>query len=68
VEHSSRSTFLGNSLNWLLPVAYAAVVVLVGAFGSGEATGIVAAVGGVLLGCYYAFGRRAAKGARSGDA
>ncbi|MFI7007050.1 hypothetical protein [Streptomyces sp. NPDC050145] len=44
--------------NWWLPTVYAAAIVLTGAVGSGRATGIVAAVGGVLLGLYYGFGAR----------
>ncbi|MEU9458101.1 hypothetical protein ACFVZJ_24535 [Streptomyces sp. NPDC058322] len=47
-----------SGFNWWLPSVYAAAVVLTGALGSGRATGIVAAVGGVLLGLYYGFGSR----------
>ncbi|WP_405684839.1 hypothetical protein [Streptomyces sp. NBC_00057] len=47
-----------SGFNWWLPSLYAAAIVLTGAFGSGKATGIVAVVGGVLLGLYYGFGSR----------
>jgi len=45
-------------LNWLLPCLYAAAIALTASFGNGKATSIVASVGGVLLGLYYAFGSR----------
>ncbi|OIK00029.1 hypothetical protein [Streptomyces colonosanans] len=44
--------------NWWLPSLYAAAIVLTASFGTGSATGIVATVGGVLLGLYYGFGAR----------
>lgn len=44
--------------NVILPVLYALVVVVVGATADGKVTAVVAVVGAVLLGLYFAFGRR----------
>jgi len=44
--------------NWLLPSLYVAAIILTASFGNGRATSLVAAVGGMLLGLYYAFGAR----------
>jgi hypothetical protein len=42
----------------LLPMLYAAVVVATGLLSTGRAAGVVAAVGAVLVGAYYAAIRR----------
>ncbi|MER6393354.1 hypothetical protein ACFXEL_28165 [Streptomyces sp. NPDC059382] len=48
------------NLNVLLPVAYALAVVVTASFASGTAATAVAVGGGVLLGLWFAFGRRRA--------
>ncbi|GGZ84578.1 hypothetical protein AB0P12_24595 [Streptomyces subrutilus] len=50
------------NLNVLLPVAYALAVVVTATLASGKVTTVVAVGGGVLLGLWFAFGRRAARG------
>ncbi|MGI5444281.1 hypothetical protein ACQEVM_00750 [Streptomyces sp. CA-243310] len=46
------------NLNVLLPVAYALAVVVAASLASGAVATGVAVVGGVLLGLWFAFGRR----------
>ncbi|MGW1771221.1 hypothetical protein [Streptomyces sp. NPDC002104] len=50
------------NLNVLLPLAYALAVVVTASLASGTATTVVAVGGGVLLGLWFAFGRRATRG------
>ncbi|MFI5765103.1 hypothetical protein ACIA8F_29765 [Streptomyces sp. NPDC051563] len=50
------------NLNVLLPLAYALAVVATASLASGTATTVVAVGGGVLLGLWFAFGRRATRG------
>ncbi|WP_158939541.1 hypothetical protein [Streptomyces sp. NRRL S-87] len=44
-----------SNLNVVLPMVYAAAIVVSAAFGNGKVTGVVAAAGGILLGAFYAF-------------
>jgi hypothetical protein len=46
------------TLDVLLPILYATLVVAVAMLSSGAAVGVVAAVGAMLLGAYYAAIRR----------
>ncbi|MER7728203.1 hypothetical protein [Streptomyces sp. NPDC096323] len=48
--------------NVIFPVLYALIVIVVGALADGKVTAVVAVVGAVLLGLYFAFGRRARTG------
>nr|WSW66331.1 hypothetical protein OG461_09130 [Streptomyces sp. NBC_00995] len=44
--------------NVIFPVLYALIVIVVGALADSKVTAVVAVVGAVLLGLYFAFGRR----------
>ncbi|MFF0739452.1 hypothetical protein ACFYVL_03530 [Streptomyces sp. NPDC004111] len=44
--------------NVILPVLYALVVIVVGTLAGGTVTAVVAVAGAVLLGLYFAFGRK----------
>ncbi|MFF8861414.1 hypothetical protein ACF08B_05110 [Streptomyces sp. NPDC015139] len=55
MEQTSRA---GLNLSWLLPAVYGVAVALTAVFGSGKAVTAVAVIGGVVIGFYYAFGRR----------
>ncbi|CAM5358248.1 hypothetical protein GCM10010329_39560 [Streptomyces spiroverticillatus] len=55
---SQRPQTAATNPNVILPVLYALIVVVVASLASGTVTAIVAVVGAVLLGLYFAFGRK----------
>ncbi|MCX5203655.1 hypothetical protein OG897_19635 [Streptomyces sp. NBC_00237] len=59
---SQRPQTAATNPNVILPVLYAVILIVVGALASGTVTAIVAVVGAVLLGLYFAFGRRGRTG------
>ncbi|MFJ2744733.1 hypothetical protein ACIO3O_34330 [Streptomyces sp. NPDC087440] len=58
MSQSQRPKSAATNLNVILPVLYALIVIVVASLASGAVTSVVAVVGAVLLGLYFAFGRR----------
>jgi Flp pilus assembly protein TadB len=56
---SQRPQTAATNPNVILPVLYAVILIVVGSLASGTVTAIVAVAGAVLLGLYFAFGRKA---------